>query len=325
MTMFANFGNIASQSSSSSPSGSKPVSKASSPSSSPFGNYDDAQDSEIVKKAKMGKSESSEYIYSERDVALYNIGIGATEKELPFVYEGADDFQAIPTFGVIPQFASSAGMSLDWLPNFSPNMLLHGEQYLAIKSKIPTSGTLISETKLMEALDKGKAASVTSITYTKNKATGKVIFESQSTVFIRGSGGFGGKKTGKDRGAATAANTPPSRQADKIVEEKTEEKQAAIYRLSGDYNPLHLDPEFAKVGGFPKPILHGLCSYGIAGKIIYKAYGPYKDIKARFTGVVIPGQTLVVSMWKEGKKVVFDVKVKETGKYCLQAAAVTLE
>ena len=115
-------------------------------------------------------------------------------------------------------------------------MLLHGEQYLSIKGKIPTSGTLVSEPQILEVLDKGKAAAVTSITHTKNKATGEVVFENHSTVFIRGSGGFGGKKTGIDRGAATAANKPPSRKADKVVEEKTEERQAAIYRLSGDYN-----------------------------------------------------------------------------------------
>jgi multifunctional beta-oxidation protein len=278
-----------------------------------------------VKKAKQEKHEPVKHTYTERDVALYNIGIGATEKELKFTFEGDENFQAIPTFGVVPQFASSAGMPLDWLPNFSPNMLLHGEQYLSIKAPIPTSATLVSESKLLEALDKGKAAAITSITQTKDKATGEVIFESQSTVFIRGSGGFGGKKTGKDRGPATAANKPPSRPADKVIEEKTDERQAALYRLGSlDMNPLHISPQFAAVGGFKKPILHGLCSYGIAGKNIYKEYGAFKDIKARFSGVVIPGETLVVSMWKEGKKVIFDVKVKETGKYCLQAAAVTL-
>lgn len=203
-------------------------------------------------------------------------------------------------------------------------MLLHGEQYLAIHKPIPTSATLVSEPNLMEVLDKGKAAAVTSITHTKDKATGDVIFESQSTVFIRGSGGFGGKKTGKDRGAATAANKPPSRAADKTITEKTDEKQAAIYRLSGDYNPLHIDPSFASVGGFPKPILHGLCSFGIAGKHILKEYGPYKDIKCRFAGFVFPGETLIIDMWKEGKKVIFTVKVKERGTVCLAAAAATL-
>ena len=324
--LFMNMGSLPSKMAPQSSSATKPQSAAASPSpsTSTLGNYSDAEDSEVIKKAKMEKIDPSTYVYDERDVALYNLGIGATEKELTYTFEGADEFQALPTFGVIPSLASSASASLDFLPNFSPNMLLHGEQYLAIKAKIPTSGTLVSETKLLEVLDKGKAASVTTISHTRNKKTGEVIFENQSTVFIRGSGGFGGRKNGKDRGAATAENKPPSRQADKVVEEKTEEKQAAMYRLSGDYNPLHIDPEFAKVGGFPKPILHGLCFFGIAGKNVLKQFGPFKDIKARFTGVVIPGQTLVTSMWKESNKVVFDVKVKETGKYCLQAAAVTL-
>ena len=223
-------------------------------------------------------------------------------------------------------------------------MLLHGEQYLSIKAPIPTSGTLVSEPKLFEALDKGKAAAVTTVTETKDKASGKVIFESHSTVFIRGAGGFGGKKTGKDRGAATAANKVPSRAADKVIEEKTDEKQAAIYRLSGDYNvggsecwhlgteltcalplqPLHVDPAFAAVGGFPKPILHGLCSLGVAGKHIFKTFGPYKDIKCRFAGYVFPGETLITEMWKEGKTVIFTVKVKERKTLALAAAAATL-
>ena len=247
--MFANFANKANAADSQKAA----VAQAGSSSSSDGDDYSDSEDSKVVAEAKKQRHEPSSYTFSERDVALYNLGIGATEKELDFVYEGADNFQAIPTFGVIPQFSSSSGMPLDWLPNFSPNMLLHGEQYLAIKTEIPTSGTLVSESRLLEALDKGKAAAVTSITHTKNEATGEVVFESQSTVFIRGSGGFGGKKTGKgecdfprsndlpdtcflDRGAATAANKPPSRKPDKVAEEKTDERQAAIYRLSGDYN-----------------------------------------------------------------------------------------
>jgi len=133
---------------------------------------------------------------------------------------------------------------------------LHGEQYLAVKGPIPTSGTLVSEARLLEVLDKGKQTSVTSVIYTKNKATGKVIFENQSTVVLRGSGGFNGKKQGSsestdsklglethlaiDRGAASASNPPPKRAPDAIVEEKTSSSQAALYRLSGDYNPLHV-------------------------------------------------------------------------------------
>lgn len=129
-------------------------------------------------------------------------------------------------------------------------MLLHGEQYLQIKGPIPTSGTLVSEARFSEVLDKGKAAAVTSVTTTRNKETGEVVFENQSTVFIRGAGGFGGQKTGKDRGAATAVNKVPSRKPDSVSEFKTLPIQAALYRLSGDYNPLHIDPNFAKIGGF---------------------------------------------------------------------------
>lgn len=119
-------------------------------------------------------------------------------------------------------------------------MLLHGEQYLSIKGPIPTSGTLVSEAQVMEVLDKGKAAAVTTITTTRNKATGDIVFENQSTVFIRGAGGFGGKKSGSDRGPATALNKPPARKPDAVVEEKTLPIQAALYRLSGDMNPLHV-------------------------------------------------------------------------------------
>src|SRR5579862_6522594 len=125
-------------------------------------------------------------------------------------------------------------------------MLLHGEQYLEIKKyPIPTSATLVTEARIVDILDKGKAASVIIGTTTKDKLTGEVIFENQATVFIRGSGGFGGPSKGADRGAATAANTPPSRAPDAVVEEKTSEDQAALYRLSGDRNPLHIDPEFS--------------------------------------------------------------------------------
>ncbi|KAN0066359.1 hypothetical protein ACQY0O_000453 [Thecaphora frezii] len=286
--------------------------------------YIDAEDPDAIKAAKREKIEDSEFSYGERDVILYNLGVGATEKELDLVFEQDDNFQAVPTFGVIPQFAASSGIPLDFLPNFSPMMLLHGEQYLAIKKPIPTSATLVNRPKILEVLDKGKAAAVTSVTHTLDKATGEVVFESQSTVFIRGSGGFGGKKTGRDRGAASAANKPPQRKADKVVTEKTTEGQAALYRLSGDYNPLHIDPSFASMGGFEKPILHGLCSFGISGKHIFRAYGPYKDIKVRFTGHVFPGETLETSMWKEGNKVIFTTRVVERNTQALGAAAVTL-
>ncbi|PFH53066.1 hypothetical protein AMATHDRAFT_138162 [Amanita thiersii Skay4041] len=276
--------------------------------------FADPEDSKLVADAKRQLIPPTEYNYTEeihnrqqRDVILYNLGVGASEKELQWTYEGADEFTALPTFGVVPQFAASSGIPLDWLPNYNPAKLLHGEQYLSIKAPIPTSGEFVNDVRqvIMEVLDKGKAAAVTTIVETRDKHNGTLIFENQSTVFIRGAGGFGGKRVGNDRGAATSANTPPKRNPDAVLEEKTSSTQAALYRLSGDYNPLHILPEFAAIGGFDQPILHGLCSMGIAAKHVLKTFGQYKDIKVRFAGVVYPGETIVTEMWKEGSKVIF--------------------
>ncbi|KAJ7034988.1 hydroxysteroid dehydrogenase [Mycena alexandri] len=282
-----------------------------------------AQESPLVTEAKKIPIEALKYTYTERDVILYNLGIGATEKDLQWTYEGDDEFSALPTFGVIPQFPASGSIPLDWLPDFNPAKLLHGEQFLSIKAPIPTSGELVSQARLLEVLDKGKAAAVTSVVETRDKS-GTLIFENHSTVFIRGSGGFGGQRSGSDRGAATAENAVPKRSPDAVSEEKTSPSQAALYRLSGDENPLHILPEFAAIGGFNKPILHGLCSMGISGKHVFQKFGAYKDIKVRFAGVVYPGETLVTEMWKEGQKVIFTTKVKERDTIVLASAAATL-
>jgi len=241
--------------------------------------------------------------------------------------EGNENFQALPTFGVVPFFGAETPYSIDDIvPNFNPMLLLHGEQYLEILAPypLPTSGTLTSYPKLLEVVDKGSAAIVKSGTTTVHKESGKPLFYNEMTAFIRGSGGFGGQKKPADRGASTALNAPPKRTADHITEEKTTPEQAVIYRLSGDYNPLHVDPAFAKVGGFKEPILHGLCFFGIAGKHVYEKFGAFKSIKVRFAGTVIPGQTLVTESWKEGNKVLFQVKVKETGKLAISGGAVEL-
>ncbi|KAF8855279.1 multifunctional beta-oxidation protein-like protein [Acephala macrosclerotiorum] len=279
-----------------------------------------------IEKAKKAENKGTELKYEEKDAILYNLGVGAKKTDLPLVFEGDENFQVLPTFGVIPFFSTETPYQFsDIVPNFSPMMLLHGEQYLEILSyPIPTSGTLISTAKLLEVVDKGNAAIVKSGITTVNKETGKPLFYNESTVFIRGSGGFGGVSKPQDRGASTAANKPPSRPADWVSEDKTTEEQAVLYRLSGDYNPLHVDPAFAKMGGFKVPILHGLCFFGIAGKAIYAKYGKFKNIKVRFAGTVLPGQTLVTETWKEGNKVIFQTKVKETGKLAIASAAVEL-
>lgn len=222
---------------------------------------------EAVKK----EGAPTEFKYEERDAILYNIGIGAKPTDLKYVFEGSDEFQVLPTFGVIPPF--NAEMPFDYdsiVPNFNPMMLLHGEQYLEVRKwPIPTAARLTSRAKLLEVVDKGSAAILKNGITTVLAETGEEVFYNEMTVFLRGCGGFGGTKKAKDRGPATAPNVPPKRQPDVVVEEATKEDQAAIYRLSGDYNPLHVDPAFAKMGGFKAPILHGLCFFGFAGKAVY--------------------------------------------------------
>jgi len=298
-----------------------------------------------IDAAKKAQAEGTPFSYTEKDVILYSklfylvrycmiidssqnidLGVGAKRTDLPLVFEGDDNFKVLPTFGVIPAFNAEPPFSIaDVVANFSPMMLLHGEQYLEIRQfPIPTEAELVCYSSLVEVIDKGNAAIVVTGSTTKDKRTGKELFYNESTVFIRGSGGFGGSTKGKDRGAATRVYKVPQRQPDAVVEEKTTEEQAAVYRLSGDRNPLHIDPEFSKVGGFKTPILHGLCFFGIAGKAIFKTFGEFKNIKVRFAGTVLPGQTLVTEMWKEGGVVVFQTKVKETQKLCIAGAGAEL-
>ncbi|KAI5841170.1 hypothetical protein DFP73DRAFT_481615 [Morchella snyderi] len=280
---------------------------------------------ESIEKAKKSQAVGTKYEYDDREVILYNLSIGAKKTDLKWTYEGSEGFEALPTFGVVPYFSSEVPFNLDDIvPNFNPMMLLHGEQFLEIKKfPIPTSGTLTSYPSLVEVADKGAAAVVVSRCETKD-STGDIVFVNESTTFIRGSGGFGGPSKVADRGAATAANKPPARAPDAVVEEKTSEDQAALYRLNGDRNPLHIDPDFSKVGGFKTPILHGLCFMGISGKHIYQTFGAFKNLKVRFAGVVLPGQTLRTEMWKEGGKIIFQVTVVETGKPAILAAAAEL-
>lgn len=282
-----------------------------------------------IEAAKKIPFESVTFNYGEREAILYALGVGCKRQDLKFVYENDADFSVLPTFGVIPSFEIMGSLPFgDVLPNFNPMMLLHGEQYLELKKPIPASGTLTSDARIVEITDKGKGASVVVGVSTKDES-GEVVFENEFTLFIRGSGGFGGPKKGADRGAASAANTPPNRKPDVVVTEKTSEDLAALYRLSGDYNPLHIDPNMSAVGGFDVPILHGLCSFGISAKHILKTFcdsdpARFKNIKARFAKHVFPGETLEVQMWKEGNKVIFQTRVVERDEICISAAAVEL-
>ncbi|KAL4733518.1 hypothetical protein BDV11DRAFT_199885 [Aspergillus similis] len=281
-----------------------------------------------IETAKKASTDGTPFDYTDRDVILYNLSLGAKRTDLPLVYENNEHFQALPTFAVIPWFNTATPWDMnDIVKNFSPMMLLHGEQYMEIrKFPIPTEAKTKTYPKLIDVIDKGAAALVVAGYTTKDVATGEDLFYNESTVFIRGSGGFGGspKPTAPRPKAAVAAYKPPKRKADVVVEEKTSEDQAALYRLNGDRNPLHIDPEFSKVGGFKIPILHGLCSLGVSGKHVFQKFGPIKNLKVRFAGVVLPGQTLKTEMWKEGNTVLFQTTVVETGKPAISGAGAEL-
>ncbi|KAK1142276.1 bifunctional hydroxyacyl-CoA dehydrogenase/enoyl-CoA hydratase fox2 [Aspergillus melleus] len=283
---------------------------------------------QAIEKAKQSSSEGTPFDYVDRDIILYNLSLGAKRTDLPLVYENNEHFQALPTYGVIPWFNTATPWNMeDIVANFSPMMLLHGEQYMEVrKFPIPTAANTLTYPKLIDVVDKGNAALVVAGYTTKDAKTGEDLFYNESTVFIRGSGGFGGspKPTASRPKGATAAYKPPQRKADVVVEEKTSEDQAALYRLNGDRNPLHIDPEFSKVGGFKTPILHGLCSLGVAGKHVFSKFGAFKNLKVRFAGVVLPGQTLKTEMWKEGNVVLFQATVVETGKPAITGAGAEL-
>ena len=261
------------------------------------------------------------YEYTSRDVMLYALGVGATTDELEFVYE--KDLKVLPTFAVVPAFPALAGMGS--VLEFNPAMLLHGEQRIDLRGPIPTSGKLSTQGKITGIYDKGSGALVTIDSETKDE-NGTVLFTNAFSAFVRGEGGFGG-----DRGpSASKQNIPPERAPDHTVEYKTSTDQAALYRLSGDRNPLHIEPAFAKMGGFDKPILHGLCSFGFVGRAILHACcggdpAKLKDFAVRFSGVVYPGETIVTEIWQESAgRYLVQARAAERGEAVISNAAATV-
>ena len=255
--------------------------------------------------------------YTERDVMLYALGVGAGRDELQFTYEG--DLKVLPTFAVIPAFPAMMNLG-NVMADINPAMVLHGEQSINLLAPIPTSGTLTTTPTIKAVYDKVKGAVVVVETETVD-AKGALLFRNTSSIFVRGEGGFGG-----DRGPSGARNLPPDRPADKSVSMKTSPDQALVYRLSGDMNPLHADPNFARMGGFDTPILHGLCTFGHAGRAVLQSWcgndpQRLKSFEVRFAGVVYPGETIVTDMWQVEKgKIALTAKTAERGETVLASA-----
>ena len=279
------------------------------------------------KKALGADLDAVAYEYSDQEVMLYALGIGAgvpqtAPEQLQFCYE--NDLKVLPTFGVVPPFPSLVGLMSAPGMEFNPMMLLHGEQYLEIrKHPIPTSGTLTTKPKISAIYDKGKGALVLLDAVTTDE-NGEEVFFNTFSVYLRGEGGFGGESGPK------ASDAAPDREPDKVVEEKTLPQQALLYRLCGDRNPLHADSNFAAMGGFEMPILHGLCSFGYVGRAMLKEYcgndpAKFKSMKVRFAGHVFPGETIITEMWKESDdKILVRAKTAERGLNVITNAAVAL-
>ncbi|MEM9196098.1 MAG: SDR family NAD(P)-dependent oxidoreductase, partial [Myxococcota bacterium] len=273
--------------------------------------------------------------YDERDLALYALGVGAgsnplDSKELQLVYElSGDGFVPLPTYAVVPAInellrLGKEGKTAPGL-KYGLDRVLHGEQYTELLRPLPKKATLTHRMRIKDIFDKGKGALV--VTETKSyDESGELLMINDATTFVRGAGDFGG-----DRGPSSNVNTPPERDPDAVVEQKTDESQALLYRLSGDWNPLHADPGFAKAFGFDKPILHGLCTFGFAGRHVLHRFAKdndpryFKSIKVRFADSVFPGETLVTEMWKEtDQRILFRCKVKERDVVVISNAAIEL-
>ncbi len=282
-----------------------------------------------VSKALGAKLNDTTATWDADQVILYHLALGAGRNpidpgELEYCYEGSA-LKVLPSFGVIPAGASLAAMwdgSIAGL-DFNPALVLHGEQELEVLApRIPIAATSHSSGRIAGIYDKGKAALLV-LEVESRTAAGDPLFVNRYSLFLRGEGGFGGDPGPKDELAR------PTRDPDMVVESPTLPQQALLYRLLGDKNPLHADPQFAAFGGFERPILHGLCSYGIACKAVVDsmlggntaAVGGYR---VRFAGVVIPGDTIVTSMWREGSIIHLEATDKERGTPVLTRAQITV-
>ena len=240
------------------------------------------------------------YEWTERDTLLYALGVGAGTGDLAYTTENSHDIpqQVLPTFAVICCMGFAAAPLVG---SFNWGMLLHGSQEIRLSAPLPASGSLSVVAEVADIQDKGPGKNAILILRARgtDPATGAQVAETLTTLVIRGDGGFGGQP-----GQRAAAPEFPDREPDARIALPTRDDQALIYRLSGDRNPLHSDPWFAReMAGFPTPILHGLCTYGVAGRALLAELAGGQAarltaVAARFSAPVFPGETLTTSIWR---------------------------
>jgi acyl dehydratase len=236
--------------------------------------------------------------WDSKDALLYAVGVGAglgdPLQELEFTTENCEGIeqQVLPTFGVL---IAQARTGRD-LGDFDRAMLVHAEQYVELHRPLPVAGTVRTTSTVTGIYDKGSGALVVTENAAVDAGSGEPLVTSRGSTFIRGEGGFGGP-----RGTEPPWELP-DRAPDRQVVRETRPEQALLYRLSGDRNPLHVDPKFAARGGFSQPILHGLCTYGVTGRALLRAVcdgdpARFRSMSGRFSRPVLPGEPLTVSIW----------------------------
>jgi len=257
----------------------------------------------INPEAVGSRSEPARRSWTSKDCLIYALGVGAGAadplQELEFTTENTSGApqRALPTMAVV---LGTLGGGWDKIGSFNPAMLVHGEQGITLHREIPVEGELEAVSEITGIYDKGKGAVIVSESTATLVGTGEPLFSTRMSAFIRGEGGWGG-----DRGPSGTPNAAPERDPDHTVTVQTRTDQALLYRLSGDRNPLHSDPAFAAMGGFDRPILHGLCTYGFTGRaLLHELCGGdparFKGMDARFSSPVMPGEALTVKAWLDG-------------------------
>lgn len=290
---------------------------------------------EFEERKKMdGDRESywTTYSYNAKDLVLYSLGVGASvvnPTDLKYLYESHENFTALPTYFILAGMCMESPLVATSMPpgkHADFTNILHGEQYIEFLGDLPgTEGTFTTRCYVADMLDKGSSAvAIVNSEIYQNK---QLIYRTQQHIFVLGQGGFGGPRNSKH---SVNVEDAPKRAPDAVLEQNTAEDQAALYRLSGDLNPLHIDPNVASISGYSKPILHGLASLGFSARHVLAKFAGnepsnVKALKARFVKPVLPGQTLVTEMWLEGKRVHFQTKVKESGNTVIAGAYMDLK
>jgi acyl dehydratase len=250
----------------------------------------------------VGRTAATTFEWTDRDVLLYALGVGAGqveplgELELTTENSAGAPLVVLPTFGVVVT-QELIGMGVT---EADPSAVVHAEQALWLHRPLPTSGSAHVEAQVVEVLDKGSGALVTVEATAIDARAGHALLTTRSAVFVRGAGGFGGKRDPSEPPLGPVSGVP-----DEVFVADTRPDQALLYRLSGDRHALHSDPVFAARAGFDRPILHGLATYGITGRILFNAlcFGDperFVAIEGRFTAPVFPGAQLVIRMWDSG-------------------------